>query len=682
MIGKTFVTSISVSQVNKKEKERCLKQAFRQGIFHETYYRMMGDTMKKNNTETGIALLSVLMMLTLLASLFGAYVVVTQQELALVKSSRDSQSGFNAAEAGLNIRAEQLRQVFLNFALPEGTSPSGGITSCDAGSNGSGDFACDSFNFSNNHSAVTYVEEDPANPRTTVIPPGETFAGLSAIEYRYSVTSVGRNVSQSNEAILDLTFQARKVPLFQFMIFFEEDLEIFNGAVMTMDGPVHTNGDMYIVPQDGGETYYTGQVTVADNLYRGLKSVSSCAGYGGLASVSDTPDRTNPNYVNLPGCSGSRFEITDVEDWNDNIDLDLDPVSVPAPEDMDAFSNGEFWQRADLRLALRLDNSGNINRANSPTGVEVVNPDGTSDLNLTNDLHDNLCTGVISEGGSNYVVGSRDDSDAAGERLRLYREYQLYPAINDYQTVLEVDMRGLLNCIQRFPAIMGNRGLDDDTQDGIVLFLAIDGPAANNAQNNYSVRVRNSASLTSNVAGAPDLNGLTIVTDQGLVIWGDYNSDLNNWVPSALMADTTWLLSNDWDDIDSEEGDAYERDGNDTTVFAAVLSGIKRTGDENGEGGQDKGADSNGGGAINVFRFNEWFRDGGSTPDFEYTGSMVSLGPPRKSSSTWGPFTYYSAPNRDWEFEERFNDPENLPPMTPVFVYLRQELFVRDYVIE
>ena len=84
-----------------------------------------------------------------------------------------------------------------------------------------------------------------------------------------------------------------------------------------------------------------------------------------------------------------------------------------------------------------------------------------------------------------------------------------------------------------------------------------------------------------------------------------------------------------------------------------------------------------------MFRFNEWFRVGSSSiPDFTYKGSMVSLGAPRKSQSTWGPFTYYSAPNRDWSFEDRFNDPEYLPPMTPAFIYLRQELFVREYLVD
>lgn len=641
----------------------------------------MGNSMTKSSNQSGLALLSVLFLLALMASLIGAYMIVAQTELALAKSSRNSQSGFNAAEAGLNIRAEQLRQVFLDFDLPEGTSPTS-VTDCDNGILGTGDYACEDYTFGNKHSATTYVEEDANNPRTTVIPPGETFAGLSAIEYRYNVRSIGRNSNESNEAILDLTFQSRKVPLFQFMIFFEEDLEVFNGAVMTMDGPVHTNGDMYIGTQSGGTTNYTGQVTIAGEFYRGLKSVSSCSGYDGTAKVSDTPDRAAPNYISLPACSSSRFEITDVSTWNDNIDLDIEPVTVPAPEDMDAFSDGEYWKRADLRLVLRLDASGNVLTTNSPTGVEVVNSDGTTNLVETNNLHNTIsCPGLIGEGANSYVVGNRNAGDGAGERLRLYREYQLYPAINNYQQTLEVDLQGLLNCLHTFPSIMSGKGLDDDTEDGLVFYFAVDGPDASATQNNYSVRLRNGDTIQSSIVGAPSVEGLTVVSDQGLVVWGDYNSNAAKWVPAALMADTTWLLSNDWVDIDSEEPDRYYRDGNETTVYAAVLSGIRRTGDINGEAGQDKGADSNGGGAINVFRFNEYFREGSVIPDFHYKGSMVSLGAPRKSQSTWGPFTYYSAPNRDWSFEDRFNDPENLPPMTPVFIYLRQELFVRDYTV-
>lgn len=629
-------------------------------------------------SERGIALIAALMVVALFSALLAAYFTLVNTEQSMVKSSKDSQSGFNAAEAGLNLRAEEIRNIFQDYARPAGQSPQS-VEDCENGRVGSGDYQCETFEFSSGHKAITYISENPGNPLQRVIPPGEIFAGLSAVEYRYDVRSVGRGKSRKNEAILDLEFFSRLVPLFQFAIFFHEDLEIFNGATMTVDGRVHTNGDFYLSPQDGGTTNLTGQVSVAGDFLRGKKSESTCSGYTGTARVSDTPDKSNPNYVALPACSGSRSQITNVTSWKKNINITMDPVEVPAPSVMDSFSDGDYWQKADVRLVLRLNSSGAVVTTNSPTGVEVVNTAGVNVPAATSALHSSSCTGLISEGASNYVVGNRGPEDSS--KLRLYRELNYSQSIsstlNDFQRTLEVDLRGLIDCMHRSSSILGGRAINDETEDGLVFYFAIDGPLRTSSHNNYSIRVRNGAQISSSIAGAPSIKGLTLVTDQGLVIWGNYNS--TGWKPAALMADTLWLLSPSWTDADSLVTNAYDRDGTAVTVNAAVLSGIKRTGDQNGAGGRDRGTDTNGGGAINIFRFNEWFRTSSGIPDFTYVGSLVSLGPTRRSASTWGPFDYYSAPNRVWSYETRFNDPDQLPPMTPTFVMLKQELFVRDY---
>lgn len=622
--------------------------------------------------DRGYAILTVLLFIGVVAALFNTYMMVSKTELGLVKTSKDSASGFNAAEAGLNIRAQEIRKIFVDYELPEGTSPNS-VAACDSGSSGSGDFLCKTYSFENNHTAVTFVKEQAGNPIYTLIPPGEPFAGLNTQEYRYTVTSVGRNNEHSNEAILDLAFKSRKVPLFQFAIFFAEDLEFFNGATMTVNGPVHTNSDLYIAPQDGGVTQLANQVTVAGTFYRGQKSQSSCSGYTGTASA-----RNPSTYVNLPSCSSTRNTVTNVAAWNGNIDIDLDPVTVPTPDDMMPFSEGDYWQRADLRIVLKLTSTGAIDTTNAVTGVEVVNLDGSTNTSATTIINNaTSCPGLISTGGTGTlrVVGTQGPG-TAGNQLRLYREYQYNPTLNNTQRTLEVDLRGLLNCISANSSIMGGKLLSDDTEEGLVFHFTISGPLSNSTHNNYSVRIRNAATLQP--TSSSPVQGLTIVTDQGLVVWGNYNS--GTWIPSALMADTLWLLSPSWVDSDSYVTDTYTRDGSAVTVRAAIVSGIRQTGDANGVAGQDKGVDSNGGGVINVFRFNEWFRVGTSSiPDFTYAGSIVSLGETRRSQSTWGPFTYYSAPNRLWSYDTRFNDAEQLPPMTPAFVYLQQQLFVRDY---
>ncbi|MCB0328533.1 MAG: hypothetical protein KDD70_02685, partial [Bdellovibrionales bacterium] len=65
---------------------------------------------------------------------------------------------------------------------------------------------------------------------------------------------------------------------------------------------------------------------------------------------------------------------------------------------------------------------------------------------------------------------------------------------------------------------------------------------------------------------------------------------------------------------------------------------------------------------------------------FQYRGSFVSLGTPQKVNGAWQyGGNRYTAPIRDWDYDTDFNDAANLPPLAPRFVYLRQELFQREF---
>ena len=623
----------------------------------------------KNNS--GFALITVFLLISVMTILAGTYLTLTRSEVLLARASKESSTGFNAAEAGLNLRAGSIKGILDDFDLPEGTSPAN-LAACDSGAIGTGDLQCISYNFDNNTKATTYITEEATNPQTVIIPPGLPFQGLNAAEYRYKVVSVGRSSQNDNQAILEMTFRSRSVPIFQFSIFFEEDLEFFNGADMIINGPVHGNSDVYLASQDGGTLSFNNQVTSAYKLYRGMKSVNSCSGYSGTVRAK------NPTtYANFASCSSNRTEVTNVSSWNDAVLRNIGKVEIPALEDIDPFSSGPYWQKADLRLVLRLNSSDLPNTSLSTTGIEVVDANGVAISAATSTINSSVsCPGNI----SSRVIGSTGPG-TAGDKLRLYREYQHDGTTSDYERVLEIDFRNLLECIYDNPSIIDGKALNETSNGGLVLFFTIDGLDSNASHNNYSVRIRNSATLKATTSSAPAPEGLAIVTNQNLILWGNFNSASSaTWVPTSIISDSTYVLSNDWVDSDSTETDAYDRDGDAVNVNAALLTGVERTGGANGTAGQNHGADSNGGGVINIFRFNEWFRVGSSSiPDFTYVGSIASLGPPRHKDSTWGPFTYYSAPNRLWSYDTRFNSTDNLPPMTPSFTYLTQDLFARDY---
>lgn len=604
--------------------------------------------LRELHSNHGFALIAVLMMMMVLLALLGAYSLVTQVELGTHRASKDSLKGFYAAEAGLNLRAEVIRQTFIGYNRPNGTSPTESDNPCTAGNMGTGHFACAEHQLGN-HRAVSYVvDETGPNPLILTIPPGERYQNLNAQEYRYTTVSKAFGPKGDVEAILELRFKSRLVPLFQFAVFYNKDLEILPGVFMNLAGPVHTNGDLYLQTEDTLEI--AGQVTTSGKLYRGRKNQNICL--------------SRPVKIKDPGayrtliqnCS-TRVRVLNenVEAWNGMIQIGVPVVTVPEPEDLDPVPGKTYWDKADLRLVLVLNSSNVPDTTHAATGIEVRNANSTLDAAKTASLNSVAsCPGGV-PGGRSVGYSKTFYSNREGSLIHM----------------LEVDMIALLNCIHNY-SLMGAKALNDDTEGGLVFHFSVSGPNSTKSASNYGIRLSNAAKLQSNVSGAPIVKGITVITDQAIFTRGNYNSV--NKIPAALLADSYNALSTAW--VDSNKTWA-SRTPADTTVYAAILAGTDVTGGVEGYAGQDK-ANYNGG-LENYPRFHE---DWAKSPkkSFYYKGSFVSLNAPRHASGAWlygNP--QYSAPNRYWSYDTDFNDAKNLPPITPRFVYLRQQLFLREY---
>jgi hypothetical protein len=64
----------------------------------------------------------------------------------------------------------------------------------------------------------------------------------------------------------------RGAPLFAHAIFYNMDLEVAPGPNMTIWGPVHANGNLYITKQGSGPLNFMSQVTATGGLYKGFKT--------------------------------------------------------------------------------------------------------------------------------------------------------------------------------------------------------------------------------------------------------------------------------------------------------------------------------------------------------------------------------------------------------------------------
>jgi len=569
-----------------------------------------------------------LVLLALLMGLMLTHFALTWIEMSTTRSSMNSFVGFYAAEAGLNVRADLVRQDFVGYSLPSGTSPdtSAGATPCVGSNQGTGDFACVEYAFQERQ-VTSWVEETASSSNPIIIPRGEKYKNLHGHEYHYVVYSNAISAKGHPEAVLEMHFKSRVMPLFQFAAFYDKDLEILSLDDLFLEGPVHANGDLYVGSDNTLDI--VGQLTVAGDLYHGRKDADACL--AGSVRVADPDDQAA-----IPACSGGRTIIpqTDVVAWNGMINSDVTPLTLPAPEALDPVAGQPYWDSADLRVVLDLTGA-------SPE-VQVRDVDGT--VNVADSATLSACA----------VTGSSDT---------LYDNRE-----GAWIEMLEIDVKGLLSCLH-VSNLMGY-DIDDATDGGLVWYLGVDG-ADSSVVNDYGVHVTNADELIAPVAGAPAVAGLTIATDQALYVEGDFNAV--NKIPAGFLTDSINVLSNSWNDSDSNQPLAA-RQASDTTIQAAVLAGSDSTGGVEGSAGQDSSGYN--GGLTNLIRLHEdW---GGDTLTF--VGSLVSLDTARHVDGAWSyGDPHYLPPSRAWEFDEDFEDPLLVPPLSPMFVYLRQELFVRQF---
>lgn len=672
----------------------------------------------------GFVLITALTMLVVLMALLTAYFTLTRVEVSTTAATANATTGFYAAEAGLNLRAEAVKGMFTGGPPAVGGTPpalSECVSSASAGSARS--FGCWRAGSIQGRTVDTSLR--PADAGTTAgtgtngqIAPGEAFAGLRYTEYNYDLGAQASLRGQP-EAILGMRFRVRQIPLFQFMAFYDEDLELGPGPQMTLNGPVHTNGDLYLSASNGNTGSpvtldISGQVTAVGNLVRGRKNGDSeqsgtpCPGLVRIrpSGAASTDPGTFPALLPSSGSGGScPYQLaTNFESFNGSVragnaseGLRVNRLSVPRPEALDPVGGATYWENAQLRLIL--DPATNNLQVQNAQGQNV--PAATTALQTS-------CPGIVGSNGETLAAAQTGGAARGTANFYNAREAAVI-------RMLDVDMTNLLGCINANPAAFQ---FNLDNPGGLVFYFTVcSGLDCRNAPpvpNNYGVRVRNGANISA-PPNLPNVNisGLSVVTNQAVYVQGDFNcksydaanrrcnrqfingvfqeaTSTGTWRPSAFLSDSLNILSSRW------ESDTQTRNSSntlvndlcktanpgqqacvdgvatlpvdgavaaDTTVNAAFLSGVDITG-----GGVYNG------GLQNYPRFHEnW-----SGRTLTYKGSFVSLDRPRYVRGAF-PAQRYNPPNRVWEYDTAFNDSSNLPPLTPKVTQLEQELFTREF---
>jgi hypothetical protein len=107
----------------------------------------------------------------------------------------------------------------------------------------------------------------------------------------------------------------RGAPLFAHAIFYNMDLEIAPGPNMTVWGPVHANGNIYVSKQSSGGLNFMASVTATGGLYKGFKSVDGTS----LGPILNTGARevSQDNDVFFSNNAGALINLKEGGTWRD-----------------------------------------------------------------------------------------------------------------------------------------------------------------------------------------------------------------------------------------------------------------------------------------------------------------------------------------------------------------------------
>jgi hypothetical protein len=449
------------------------------------------------------------------------------------------------------------------------------------------------------------------------------FAGLYSLTQMVDIFSEASDPLNNSSAVM-VTAKAQAIPIFQFGVFYERDLEIHNGANMWFAGWVHSNGTIYL--NSGARQYFEDLITTPDSVIW---------------------DRKDSHAVN----NGTYID----DAVGTDVLLQFDSRSEPVANDFRARSDTDFDNRLQTE-AYQVDTL----RVPLPSGVapavvleeRLPGTDGPLEiqakmswksdwyievpLDLLADPTD-LCDEIIQtrDDVSKVLPSSSECEDIFTLQHNAFYDYKE----GTYVDVINVDMSELFSWTGT-----------DATRITNILYIWFSGTTGGDYP---AVRIADGDALG---------NPFTIATKHPMYVWGDYND--SGWEPSALMSDGITLLSNSWVDSQHQPGGTGGSLSGATTsrYYMAVLAGHTPTPCDHEVPGCTVTPADYGGGLENYLRFLEnWSGDTAL-----YRGSLVSLHYSLSADGQWSYGYYYTAPTRDWAFDTRFEDPANLPPGTPV----------------
>ncbi|MGH9944277.1 MAG: hypothetical protein ACRD9R_18175 [Pyrinomonadaceae bacterium] len=315
--------------------------------------------------ERGAALALALIIMALLAVISISVMAVVNDESRVSGSDLCRTQTFYAAAAGIEKMTSDFSALFVSTANPTDDELA------EIAAQHPEELEAEGFSFptqtlERDETTLTRMrlEQNITNgsfPRVTI--PDGPFAGLTASVAPYILRTIAQQTNDCGaEVQLERTINNYLIPIFQFGIFGNEDIELHPGPAFSFNGRVHANGNIYV----NGNVTFLAKVTTANEMVRDvLRNGSTRSDSSVKMKINNLfvpltvgSVNTGPNFTGAR--SGQRGYFPSSPNGSANTSWETASTTAPRSGDQNRFG-GQLLTRttgiAPLLLPLQLNGS-------------------------------------------------------------------------------------------------------------------------------------------------------------------------------------------------------------------------------------------------------------------------------------------------------------------------------------
>jgi hypothetical protein len=672
----------------------------------------------------GYALLVVLTFMGIMLVLFAMMMTYTLSNAKITKRNNQYNASQAAAQAAVEKVLSQMTHDFEFQSLSNSGSYYGSTFIPSSSDMSTWPYQ---YIYSTTNGASNQISVNMGTLTSYTVPLSSQYAGLRGYEQTCTITATATPTNNSTPAVpatVCETIQFAEIPLFQFAIFYNMNLEIAAAQTLNIQGAVYSNGGIW-----SGSSHITFASTVSavglatnstvdpfcywssGNYYSG-SGLSTYSISGQPTSGNDTltlPVGTNNNpasvesIINIPptnymlataaafSTNGQLYLANEADLFLTNFPNGTNqnsatPMGAPMALYYSDYLNGGYlnWATNDFFIVSNMT----THAVYPPTNyIACLTNYFASAFNATNSFKFALTNGVTS------IRWTNSSGTFVGTNIVWYMGYSFLTNVVYYdwregwngnagppKTVqaVQLDLKQLnlwLTNNTIFPNLpYGGSNYNYYCQqsshknhpvDSIYIYNAV--PLSGSTL--PAARVLNGGMMPP----AMGSHGFTLATCQPLYVWGDYNvsntlgssidsASVQYTQPAGLMADSISILSDSWNDTNSTAAHKSTDNSGGPSASTTEINAACLEGIVESTNNSASDAEGYSGGVENFMRLLEnW---GSAT--LWYNGSIIVMFPSQYATNCWQQTGgYYSAPTRKWAFDTNFDMDADLPPLTP-----------------